>query len=611
MLTATLAASSAAALNRNEFRIFLRGGLGPSGARTLGRFCHADPELDRSVRKHLRDEEDNDKDAVFAEIVYLPEGRIGNVVCRPVLRDYEITYLGRSGAPKESQLPVSDLLVTVNDGKILLYSKLLRRRIIPRMTNAHGFVNPSFAPVYRFLCYLQQQGGVGIPGFSWGALDSLPFLPRVVFGRVVLASARWRLTANELKNISPKDRYKSYRQMQELRRARKIPRWVLLQEADNLLPVDLNNPLCVDSLIHVLKRTPDAILQEMYPLPDELCVTGPEGSFQHELLIPFVRNKPKLTKDPNASVGLGQAGASEPPRFDREVRCFAPGSTWLYVKLYAGAAVLDEVLKTTVPPLIRAALNSGAVNCWFFVRYADPHQHLRIRFNGMPENLFREIVPILSELKLSFAEGKIWKIQFDTYEREIERYGGIEGMLASEQIFFADSEACLEILESLEGDEGLDDRWQLAILGADRLLSDCGFTLGQKQEIISQARKAHEHEFAVDHSSRKILGERFRRARRRLQEVFHGSANVGNILEVATRAYGSRSTKIRHAARQLHLARDAGKLSVHMRDLALSYIHMHINRLIRSSPRAHELVIYDFMARIYSEQTSRENHTSK
>ena len=38
---------------------------------------------------------------------------MGNVLYRPVLREYEIPYLGRFGAPPEQQLPLSDLLVGV------------------------------------------------------------------------------------------------------------------------------------------------------------------------------------------------------------------------------------------------------------------------------------------------------------------------------------------------------------------------------------------------------------------------------------------------------------------------------------------------------------------
>jgi hypothetical protein len=110
---AAVAARSPQALDRGEFQVRLDGACGPSGARLLGRFCHTDPTLHHHVTQHVRAEEALQPDAVFAEIVHLPEGRVGNVLARPTLRAYEIPYLGRGGLPPDAQIPVTDLLVSV------------------------------------------------------------------------------------------------------------------------------------------------------------------------------------------------------------------------------------------------------------------------------------------------------------------------------------------------------------------------------------------------------------------------------------------------------------------------------------------------------------------
>ncbi|HET8799455.1 MAG TPA: lantibiotic dehydratase family protein, partial [Thermoanaerobaculia bacterium] len=133
----TVVAPSAAAVDRGEFRLLFHGAMGPSGARMLGRFCHADPAIEAGVRAHLAQEEALAPDAVFAEIVHLPAGRIGNILARPQLRDHEIAFLGRSGAPPERQIALSDLLVSIRGDRIHLRSKRLGREVIPRLTNAH------------------------------------------------------------------------------------------------------------------------------------------------------------------------------------------------------------------------------------------------------------------------------------------------------------------------------------------------------------------------------------------------------------------------------------------------------------------------------------------
>jgi hypothetical protein len=87
-----ISADSAEAADRGELLVHPSVIGGPSGANLLGRFCHGDRPLAGHVRDHLRAEEALRPDAVFAEIVHLPEGRHGNILGRPCLRDFEIVY---------------------------------------------------------------------------------------------------------------------------------------------------------------------------------------------------------------------------------------------------------------------------------------------------------------------------------------------------------------------------------------------------------------------------------------------------------------------------------------------------------------------------------------
>jgi class I lanthipeptide synthase len=600
-LTATLEAASTEAMQKGDFRILLKGAAGPSGAIMLGRFCACDAALTNDVRGYLREEASHDSEAVYAEIVYLPEGRIGNVLCRPVLRDYEITYLGRSGASQEFQLPASDLLVTVTGSQIVLFSKRLQRRIIPRMTNAHGYLKPTLPPVYRFLCYLQHQSGVGIPTFTWGPLASLPFLPRLRVGKIIVTCAQWRLEGVDLKSILDQDKASAFVAVQNVRQKLKLPRWIQMQESDHTLPVDLDNPLSVDAFTHVLKRTGQAVLIEMWPAPDRLCVDGPEGRFQHELVVPFMRS----ANSPVAANGNIHVSSPCAESIDRLQRKLSPGSDWLYVKLYGGVAVLDDVLTKSCPPILETALRSSIISRWFFVRYADPHPHLRLRFNGPSRRLLNELVPLLEAFNERVAQGELWKIQFDTYEREIERYGGYAGLLAAEDIFFADSESILEILPALQSDDGLDNRWRIALLGLDRLLSDMEFNLESKRAIMERLRSSYEREFKVNSLLRKQLGDKFRTHRRAVETVF-GQSQPGSVFDLANSTFNRRSVRVRNALAAIKSLPDDTRAQFNMQDQAVNYLHMHVNRLIRSAPRPHELALYDILFRVYDGQYARK-----
>jgi len=41
-------------------------------------------------------------------------------------------------------------------------------------------------------------------------------------------------------------------------------------------------------------------------------------------------------------------------------------------------------------------------------------------------------------------------------------------------------------------------------------------------------------------------------------------------------------------------------------ELAMSFAHMHVNRLLRSAQRAQELVLYEMLDRLYASRAARE-----
>ncbi len=591
---ATVAAASQDELDRGRFRVLLRGASGAPGIGLLARFCHADGALRARVEEHLRLEEAQRPDAVFAEIVHLPEGRVGNILLRPMLRPYEIPFLGRSGAPPEAQLPITDLLVSVvRDNlvseaadRLVLRSRRLGCEVLPRLTSAHKYSRSSLG-VYRFLCELQRQGTVGVLTWDWRPLEALPFLPRVCSGRTVLARARWNLERRDLERFS--DRAEAFR---EWCREAGLPRWIVLAHEDQELVTDLGNPLSVEALLHHLRRREQATLVELFPSPDELFAHGPEGRFTHEIVIPFIRVTEGRTSNRRAA-----------PR-EAVQRRFSPGSEWLYAKLYTGNGTADQVLIKVAEPVVQAALGTSAAKRWFFVRYGDPHFHVRLRMNGDPRRLVEEVLPLLHEkAEPLLTDGVMWRLQLDTYERELRRYGGDEGIELSEELFRHDSEAVLGIVRTLWGDEGLDARWRLALYGVDRLLDDFGLDLERKRAWARGCRDAFAREFGVQAETRRALGERYRVERKALDELLELEEGADHPLAPGVQLLRERSRRVTPLVERLR-AREQ-RLSVSLDHLLWSYAHMHANRLLRGAHRAQELVVYDLLDRVYTSRLAR------
>ena len=599
---------------------------GPSGARILGRFCHADDELHRLVRAHLAAEEAVHPEQVFAEVVYLPEGRVGNILSRPVLRGYEIPYLGRSGAPADQQLPLDDLLVSVQGERIVLRSRRLGREVVPRLTTAHNHVTHGLG-VYRFLCALQSQQVTPGVTWDWGPLAQAPFLPRVVSGRVILSRARWNLSGDDLAVLREPTGARLFAAVQRLRERHRMPRYVALVDGENELAVDLDNTLCLEMLAHEVRGRPCTSLAEMVPGPGELCASGPEGAFTHQVIVPFVRTpstQPEPPKSPRPEPPRPEPSRPEPSRPELArpegapapgvaragnagpcTRRFPPGSEWLYVKLFTGTATADQVLRR-IAPVLTWALTAGGADQWFFLRYGDPDWHLRLRIHGAPNRLLHETLPLLTRVTAPLLDsGELWCLQLDTYEREVERYGGETGILLAERFFHADSDAVLAIVRELTGDAGAELRWRVALRGVDLLFDDLGLTLEQKRDIARRAQHGYRREFGADGAFQHEVSRLYRRERAAVEALLDPAREPPAELAASISTLHQRSAALARPTRELRAVAEAGRLTAGLPELATSLAHMHVNRMLRSAQRAQELVIYELLGRAYTSQAAR------
>ncbi|MFN0063759.1 MAG: lantibiotic dehydratase [Myxococcaceae bacterium] len=596
-VSATVDAASETGLESGDYTVHIRSAYGPSGALMLGRFCHTDSALEAYVRAHLKHEEAHEPGAIVAEIVHLPEGRLGNVLHRPVLREYEIPYLGRSGAPVDHQIPVTDLLVSVRFGRVVLRSRSLDREVVPRLTTAHNF--SSGLPLYRFLCALQNQDNSVGARWDWGVLGNLPFLPRVTHGRFVFSLAQWRIAAAEIKSLHGATVEQNYAAVQQLRVRRHLPRWFGLVESDNVLLIDSHNPLSVQSFVELTHRGGSVQLQELFPAPDRLLAEGPEGRFTHELVLPL--NKPL---SPVRRVdGRNFRAPQTSPLVQRSL---PPGSECLYLKLYTGAATADQLLQERVAVFVEQALQSGLAERWFFIRYGDPDWHLRVRLFGDKKRLWSELWPQIEGFFDPQRTGsKVWRVQLDTYERELERYGGPQGMVLSERLFDADSKAALAIVAATGDDESQELRWRLTLMGMDRLLDDFALEQPAKRDMMLSSRDAFAPELEGNAKLERTLGQRYRQERKTFDEAFAGPLSEDHPLSSGVQILEERSKAVRPIASALWELEKQGGLTCQVQELLRAYLHLQINRYLRSTPREQEMAMYDMLRRHYESLIAR------
>src|SRR5699024_7759791 len=142
-------------------------------------------------------------------------------------------------------------------------------------------------------------------------------------------------------------------------------------------------------------------------------------------------------------------------------RKFPSGSDWNYFKTYCHSARTNEILVKHIAPLCEKWMSAGFLEKWFFIRYADPDYHLRIRLHSSPMNTGL-LVRGLNTVLTPFIESHIINdVQTGVYEREIKRYGAdiIEYL---ERSFFSSTALIVNFLANNSRTSTVDALFQLA-----------------------------------------------------------------------------------------------------------------------------------------------------
>ena len=259
---------------------------GGSAANLLSRFAHIDDSL-YDVVKSITEYEERAVDGAYpAEIVHMPEGRIGNILSRPDMRGHKILYMAcPTGA--EGEMRMDDITVSVKDEKILLQDRGSGMKIVPYLTSAHNYSLRTM-PVYRFLCDMQRAHSVM---FSWGALEQLlEFRPRVVYGRTILAPASWSVGKKDYEGWhTMRDDAELLSAVEEWRQKRRIPSRTLLVDSDNKLYVEWDNALSVRAIASIIWKRPSIKMEEVLFSEANLVAEGRDGHYTNQIILPYCK----------------------------------------------------------------------------------------------------------------------------------------------------------------------------------------------------------------------------------------------------------------------------------------------------------------------------------
>ncbi|MEO3407824.1 lantibiotic dehydratase [Mucilaginibacter sp. CAU 1740] len=564
----------------------------PTGNAIFNRLASAEKSFKQIVAEIAETEAYIYDPALVAEIVHSPSDSLGSFI-PGTPRGYQAPLTDAQGNGKP-EVYLNDLMVTVKNNEVVLRSVSLNRRVIPATTNAGNYGLNNLA-VYRFLDDIKQQSAKQQLGIN---LDILPTLgvtktPRIVYEGVILALKTWYINntaITELQQAITGDYDKAWERFLNYWQ---LPDTFTYADADNELVVHTTSRLEVVAWLSSCKKKQQIVLKEYIGSSSNIILKKKE---EKQIATQFVGVLKRGEKTPE-----NRYATATPLSANIAKRQFFPGDEWLYVKLYCGLKTADQVIGNELIQLSKKLYHEDLIDQWFYVRHADPEPHIRFRVHLASVFALGRVIQSINNTFSELIKSKqIWKVQFDTYERELERYGEASIELV-EQLFFNDSLAIASLLSRMDMTDNFDEaRWLWGLLSIDRLLGDFELDTTQKIAVMELLAKSSHQEDADDNLLTRQLAFRYRHYRGRIESLFAVGGDV-----VGEDLLRFRSLNNRPAALLLSELISSNTVPQDLNLLLISLVQMSMNRLFKTKQRVHELFVYDFLL-LYYQSTQQQ-----
>ncbi|MDB5141103.1 MAG: Lantibiotic dehydratase domain protein [Mucilaginibacter sp.] len=552
---------------------------GSSSINLFTRFTDFSVELKKIALEVTTYEQEFNLDYIMAEVIHEPQARNANVTAHPSLRQFEIPYIGQSSKSGGDVITLNDLFISVVNNRLVLRSKKHKKEILPQLNHAFNYLKGS--PIYRFLGDYQFNGYTDGLKFDFRRIlpDKL-FYPRLQYKEIVLSPATWLI---RLKDINEEFGDFNCQKILHYLKLKKVERYFIVFEYDNELLIDITNTPLLIIFKEILQKKREVLIKEFLYDDSVAIAKNASGQLINNQAIAILKSSD--IKNLRSPVQFRLLKKKAIPRN------FSLGSEWIYYKIYCGTYIGDKILIEKILPLVKEQKKKKIISGFFFIRYLDPDPHLRIRFKLRNINLINSLITDFHKSLVSLeTTGCIWKIQTETYSRELERYGA--AMKASEAIFAIDSYAILRLL-SIKNIVN-EDNTRIAVgikLIAD-LISCMNLDIGQKIIFCKQSRMALKSDCKLDVTTEVSISNSYKE-----KHLLYGLFLKQNSM---TSLFNRRYSAIMKVFSKINKKVSLGTLDVEANNLLRSHVHMCVNRLFLTDQKIYEYTIYDYLYKFFN-----------
>lgn len=352
--------------------------------------------------------------------------RIRNIVNDRQICKHFLT-LGNCQNSDDLEININDLYILLTySGKLLIKSKKhnkILKFVVNNMLNSE-----SGSKILKLLRYitmnLENNPIARLIYFSYDF--DYKYVPRIVLEDVVIQLRKWNLNKEDLVT----DNFESFKNsLRVAMKSYKIDSQVYLSFFDNRLLLNLAREEDINILYKEFKKTFSLKLTEVEKELYEKNIVKDfsKNYYINECVFSFYNDKNDIdiySKYNNSSYYI------------KSIKQFLEDG-WIYFKLYGIDERDNDILSRDLCELIEVL----KIKKHFFIRYGDEEgYHLRVRLKFSNRQVALESLEKLNLWLCELKDNKlISNVIFDSYNKEVNRYGGFELVELCEEQFFTNS----------------------------------------------------------------------------------------------------------------------------------------------------------------------------
>lgn len=496
-------------------------------------------------------------DILNCELRFLPsDTRNANVAHCATASDYEIAISCSSYKAKSQRLSLDDIVIGIKDFQF--YAKSVSKNKIVNFTVNNMFNRHFFPSVFRFLWEVTIDQEIPWCLFYWDLFFyHYDYVPEIRYKNFVLSPRKWTLS-KKFFHTTQKINFEEFNLgLREFIDCYSVNRFVYFGELDNRLLLDLENQRCKKILYSYFTKSERIELWEY----DDKClppVLYKDKKYCCELFIPLVKEK-KCRKENNIALYI-------PNSYSKRIKI--PLDEWISIKVYGANDSEDSFISKDVLRLVDSLFENKIIDKFFFLRYNDPRRHIRIRLHGESTVLLKGYCIVQYWMKNLLNRRVAVDFVIDTYDRELERYGGEYVINEIETLFFKSSLSVINLLNFKKSNKL--SNYYLGVICVLYFVKKFNLTFEDTLTLFNVPNSKFREHFKKEREKYILTVESLIYDSTQLSKE---SENIISILSVM----GCSIELVKKQLKNLNITK------IKYIDIVSSIIHMHLNRLFENN----------------------------